>query len=159
MRKELITYLCGVGDFSQHPFSTSHNKSLSSFSHSGSSGMVFLLHKAPTFYAEALLNINRSVFKAFDCVGLTKPQSTSKLSFFCYLRFYAAILSNVVKLTTLKKQTQMVFSQYLKWQLICKSSIDNKPAFCLVSVVKKDEKNFVFCSPSFLKGIFYYFFC
>jgi len=95
--------------------------------------------------------IIRSVFNVFDCVGLTKPHSTSKLIQFCYLRFYAAILSNVAKLTTLRKQSQMVFSQYLKWQFTCKSSIDNQPAFCLVSVVKKDEKNLFFALPLVLR--------
>jgi len=136
-------YICFVDGFRQQ---IAYDKTLSRFSHSGSSRMVFLC-KTPTKRSGFLTKITRSVLKQFDCVGLTKPQSTSKLGIFCYLRFYAAILSNVVKLTTLRKQSQMVFSQYLKWQLTCKSSIDNKPAFCLVTVVKKDEKNLFFALP------------
>ena len=144
-------YLCNLGGFRQL-FPIVSFKSLSSFfSLSGSSGKVFLCNN-PDHKPGLHSFTDRSVFKAFDCVGLTKPQSISKLLFICYLRFYAAILSNVVKLTTLRKQSQMVFSQYLKWQLTCKSSIDNKPAFCLVSVVKKSKKNLFFALPLYKRG-------
>lgn len=145
-------YLCGVGDFSQYPFSTIHSKSLSSFGAS-SKGVSLFLYNNPGLWPGLNISNNRSVFKAFDCLGLTKPLSIPKLVFICYLRFYAAILSNVAGLTTLKKQSQMVFSQYLKWQLTCKSSIDNQTAFCLVLVVKMMKKNLFFLPLSFKRGI------
>lgn len=136
-----FNYLCSVDETRQFLVSII-GKSLSSFfSRSGSSGTVFSCLKIKTPVVKPGCIMKRSVSKIFDCVGLTKPQPISKLSNSCYLRFYAAILSNVAELTTLKKQSQMVFSQYLKWQLTCKSSIDNKTAFCLVSVVKKIKKN------------------
>lgn len=97
------TYLCFAG-FGQQTFHSNY-KSVSSFSHSGSSGMVFLCLKSKTPAFKPGRIIKRSVSKIFDCVGLTKPQLISKLQHFCYLRFYAAILGNVAELTTLKKQS------------------------------------------------------
>lgn len=143
-----FTYLCLVGGSRQQFHSI--NTAFSSLA-SSQKGEVFLCNN-PDHKPGLQFNLTRSVLKQFDCVGLTKPQSISKLLHFCYLRFYAAILSNVAKLTTLKKKAQAVFSQYPKWQLTCKNSIDNQPIFCLVSVVKKNEKNFVFCSPSIKRG-------
>jgi len=97
--------------------------------------------------------IIRSVFNVFDCVGLTKPYSTSKLLHFCYLRFYAAILSNVAELTTLRKKAQSVFSQYLKWQLACKKSIVNQSLFCLVFSCEMIKKKLFFALPLNLRDI------
>lgn len=96
-------YLCFVGDSRQQ---ISYDKSLSSFSLSGFTGKVFLCLKSKTPAIKPGQTIERSVSKIFDCVGLTKPQLISKLQHFCYLRFYAAILGNVAKLTTLKKQSR-----------------------------------------------------
>jgi hypothetical protein len=85
-------YLCNSDGSYRQMVHTVSFKSLSSFfSHSGSSGMVFLCQKQNPGINRGKI-INRSVSKIFDCVGLTKPRLISKLGNFCYLRFYAAIL-------------------------------------------------------------------
>ena len=141
------TYLCFVGGLRQHLTFTI--KSFSSFSHSGSSGMVFLC-KTPTNKSRGEANtskIYRSVVKQLDCVGLTKTPNNSKVTLFCYLRFYAAILGNVAKLTTLKKQTHKVLFTVPEMAINLQKELCQSVSFLLSfcsELIEKMSKNFCF---------------
>lgn len=154
-------YLCNSDGSYRQMVHTVSFKSLSSFfSHSGSSGMVFLCQKQNPGINRGKI-INRSVSKIFDCVGLTKPRLISKLGNFCYLRFYAAILGNVAELTTLKKKTHKVLFTVPEMAINLQKEHCQSASFLLsfsCESMKKWQKNFRFLLSPFNKRGFYTFF-